>query len=202
MIIGVLAIQGAYMKHVETLNRLNISSRLIKTCDDLNEINGIIFPGGESTTIGKLLVNFGIDKILKQYILGGMPVFATCAGLILLAKKIKSYNQFSFNILDIEIERNAYGRQIESFETDLTLKNIGYVRGVFIRAPKITYTNSNINIIGTYKNSPVLIQQNNILASTFHPELTENCSIHEYFLTNIVQKFSNNQKKKHNVPIQ
>ena len=135
--IGVLAVQGAYMKHVEILDKLKIKSILVKTNNDLNNINGIIFPGGESTTIGKLLVNFGIDKKLKQKILHGLPVFATCAGLILLAKKIKSYNQFTFKILDIEVERNAYGRQIDSFETDLHLKNIGNYRGILLERQKL-----------------------------------------------------------------
>ena len=183
--IGLLALQGDYLKHGERFKSLGISVRNVRTPNDLDWIDGIVFPGGESTTIGKLLVQSGLVAPITAYIQSGLPVFATCAGLILLSKKIIGFEQVQLGLLDIDIERNAYGRQIESFETDILSGTFGNppFRGIFIRAPRIVRLAKSIEILAVFEGAPVLIRQNNILACSFHPELTDDVRIQKYFLS-------------------
>ncbi len=187
--IGILALQGDFEKHKEHLIKLKVNTRIIKNSEDLKGLDGLILPGGESTTIGKLSVRFNLIEPIKEMIQKGLPVFGTCAGAILLAKGIEGPEQIKFGVMDITITRNAYGRQVDSFETDINIDAISEhpLRCVFIRAPIISKTGINVKIIGKYKSNPILVQENNMLAGTFHPELTENLAVHEYFL-NIIRK--------------
>ncbi len=187
--IGILALQGDFEKHKEHLTRLKVNTKFVRHTEDLSGINGLILPGGESTTIGKLMDRFKLLEPIRKMIENGLPVFGTCAGAILLADRIEGYEQTKLGTMDIKVTRNAYGRQVDSFETDIIINKISNkpVRCVFIRAPIITNIGNNVKILGDYNRSPILIQENNILASTFHPELTDNTAVHEYFLS-IVKK--------------
>lgn len=189
MIIGVLAIQGAYQEHIETLNKIKeytIESKLVKTKQDFNNLDALIIPGGESTVLSKFIVKWNLFDTILEFT-KNKPVFGTCAGAILLSKN------GLLKVTDIELERNAYGSQINSFMSINYIKNIGNFNCIFIRAPKIintdyleeNSTNLNIDILSKNNNNIILIKQNNILLCTFHPEL-ENSIIHEYFINNFV----------------
>ena len=181
--IGVLALQGDVEKHLAIIKKSGARAIPVRTAEEIKSIKGLIIPGGESTTIGMLLKRFKLFDILKQRIIHGLPVFGTCAGLILLAKKLINNTQTHLGCLDITVLRNAYGPQIESFEVDLNIPSLGEkpFQGVFIRAPIIKKNEKTVEILAEYETNPVLIRQKNILASTFHPELTKDIRIHEYF---------------------
>ncbi|HEQ72412.1 MAG TPA: pyridoxal 5'-phosphate synthase glutaminase subunit PdxT [Spirochaetia bacterium] len=183
--IGILALQGDVEKHVTALHTVGGSPTLVRRPDDLAGVQGLVIPGGESTTIGKLLIRFGLFEPLGALIREGLPVYGTCAGMILLATKIVGYDQPSFSCLDVTVERNAYGPQVMSFEADLTIPCLGEkpVRAVFIRAPVIRKTGKNVTVLARFEDIPVLVREHNILASSFHPELTDEPRIHRYFLT-------------------
>ena len=188
MKIGILALQGAFLEHQKILNDLNVENILVKTAEDLENIDGIILPGGESTAIGKLLRDFNILEPLKNKIKNGFPVFGTCSGMILLAKKITDSDISHLGTMDIEVKRNAYGRQLGSFETFETFKGIDKkIKMVFIRAPYVNNFEKNIEVLATVNSHIVAVKEKNMLAISFHPELTEDASIHKYFL-NIVKK--------------
>ncbi len=198
MKIGVLDIQGSVEEHFKALKKLSsqkVEPVKVKTVDDLKKVRGLIIPGGESTTIGKLLKRFGLkDEIIKLAKSGKLAIWGTCAGAILLAKKIVGDKQKDhveqLGLMDIAVERNAYGRQIESFETQLEF-NLGpaanwygssVVSGIFIRAPKIVSVGKNVKILAKYKNKIVAVRQGKFLATNFHPELTDEINIHQYFV--------------------
>ena len=188
MKIGILALQGAFLEHQKILNDLNVENILVKTAEDLENIDGIILPGGESTAIGKLLRDFNILEPLKNKIKNGFPVFGTCSGMILLAKKITDSDISHLGTMDIEVKRNAYGRQLGSFETFETFKGIDKkIKMVFIRAPYVNNFEKNVEVLATVNSHIVAVKEKNMLAISFHPELTEDASIHKYFL-NIVKK--------------
>lgn len=188
MKIGILALQGAFLEHQKILTDLNVENILVKTAKELENIDGIILPGGESTTIGKLLRDFNILEPLKNKIKNGFPVFGTCSGMILLAKKITDSDISHLGTMNIEVKRNAYGRQLGSFETFQTFKGIDKkIKMIFIRAPYVNNFEKNIEILATVNNHIVAVREKNMLAVSFHPELTEDVSIHKYFL-NIVKK--------------
>lgn len=180
--IGILAIQGDVIEHVRALNTLNISPKEVRLPKDLDGIKGLIIPGGESTTIMKLLKRFGLDKaIIKKYNQKKLSIYGTCAGAIILAKTITNHpDQPSLKLIDIEIQRNGYGRQQESFEQKLKIldKNIDCI---FIRAPIIKNVGKDITIIKKLS-SPIMVRSDRILITTFHPELTDNNLIHKYFV--------------------
>lgn len=180
--IGVLALQGAFVEHEEALKKCGAQTLQVRTKDDLLKIDGLIIPGGESTTIGKLIVKHGLDNIIINRANQGLPIWGTCAGMILLAKEIEGSNQFRLNLMDISVKRNAFGRQIESFETELEIEEIGKTKGVFIRAPYVEKVWGNAKILCVFKNKIVMAKQNNLLSTAFHPELTEELDIHKYFL--------------------
>jgi len=195
--IGVLALQGDVEEHVKAmekaLERLNVNGEVleVKNLEELLSVQALAIPGGESTTIGKLLVRRNLLEPLKDRITLGMPVFATCAGLILLAKQIRDRvvgetNQPSLGVLDVEVVRNAFGRQRESFEVDLEFKGIGLVRAVFIRAPAITKVGNSVDVLSRLNDYIVAVREGNILALAFHPEVTEDTRIHEFFLKEFV----------------
>lgn len=182
--VGILGLQGDFARHYSVLERLRAHALIVVSPEELDRVDALIIPGGESTTMGKLMASFRLLEPLQERIRAGMPVFGTCAGMILLAADITGSTQQRIGALDIEVNRNAYGRQIESFEADVPVTFIGDpVRGVFIRAPKIVRVGPGIETLGLFEESPVLIRQGTILACSFHPELTEETRIHEYFLT-------------------
>ena len=185
--IGVLALQGAFAKHIDSCKRLGAEAKEFRDVEELGNLSALIIPGGESTTIGMLLERRGLLEPLKIAILAGLPVFGTCAGAILLAKNIAGSTQLRLGTMDIEIERNAYGSQVDSFEATL---DISYpesptnheFEGVFIRAPRIASVDKNVTVLGSFGGDAVLVRQKNMLAASFHPELTADSSIHRYFL--------------------
>lgn len=186
MKIGVLALQGAFAEHERMLERLGIEYVEIREKTQLDEsFDGIIVPGGESTTQGKLLRETGLMEPLKQAIAAGLPVFGTCAGLILLAKRLSNDTNVYFDALDVTVKRNAYGRQLGSFKTDLLVKDIGTVPAVFIRAPYVEQVGKGVDILAEVDGKVVAVRQNNILATAFHPELTDDTRVHQYFLSMI-----------------
>ncbi|MEG1095487.1 MAG: pyridoxal 5'-phosphate synthase glutaminase subunit PdxT [Clostridiales bacterium] len=188
MIIGVLAIQGGFAEHINMLKKHNIATVEIRKKTDLDhDFQGLIIPGGESTTITKLLHELDIYEPLAAKIKNGLPVFGTCAGLILLAKNINNQENSGLNAIDITVERNGYGRQSSSFSSMGTMKNIGKIPMVFIRAPYITKTAPNVEILSEVEGKIVAAQEGNILVTSFHPELTDDFSTHNYFL-NMVEK--------------
>ena len=180
--IGVLALQGDFKEHVEMLNKCNVDSVEVRMPEDLKDVNGLIVPGGESTTMGNLMQQHGLDEEIIKKNKNGMPIYGTCAGAIILSKNIIGSGQPRLNLLDIFVKRNDYGRQIDSFEAELKIDEIGKFNGIFIRAPVIEKINSRVKVLSKLNSHPVLVQQKNILASTFHPELTNDKRVHEYFV--------------------
>lgn len=189
--IGVLALQGAFREHCRMLAELGAQTREIRQAKDIDSLDGLILPGGESTTIGKLLLELGIFEPLTQLIKSGMPVLGTCAGLILLCKEIAGSAQPRLGVLDALIERNAFGRQNESFETFLDVPAWGMepYPAIFIRAPLLRQVGENVRILASLtkngENRAVAVRQNNILGISFHPELSRDFRCHEYFLNMI-----------------
>jgi len=183
--IGVLGIQGAIQEHLSILRKAGVEPSWLKDRKELDSVTALVMPGGESTTMIKLLKRFEMWEALRNRIEDGMPVLATCAGMILLSKTIENVvNQDSLGVLDISVKRNGYGRQINSFEVDLQIDEIGPepFRAVFIRAPKIESIGGEVRVLTSYEESPVLVRQGNVLAASFHPELTGDLRIHRYFL--------------------
>ncbi|GAV22104.1 pyridoxal 5'-phosphate synthase glutaminase subunit PdxT [Carboxydothermus pertinax] len=187
MKIGVLAMQGAFREHQHTLNKLGVEAVKLRRVEELLEVAGVIIPGGESTTIGKLLTDFKLMEPLREKILEGLPVFGTCAGMILLAKEIENSNQPRLGTMDIKVARNAFGRQVDSFEADLEIPEVGQepVRAVFIRAPYILEVKPNVKVLAKIDDKIVMARQDNMLVSAFHPELTDDLRIHRYFIEKV-----------------
>lgn len=188
-IIGILGMQGAIAEHQEILIQIpHTKTRIVKTAKDLDCIDGLILPGGESTAIGKLLDSFSLKEILQQKIISGLPVFGTCAGLILLAKNIENQTNTHLATMDITVKRNGYGSQLDSFSTNLLIPTIDKnmpIPLVFIRAPYITKTDKDVQILATLDNKIIAVRQKNMLVSSFHPELTNDLRFHQYFLSMI-----------------
>lgn len=188
MKIGILALQGAFQEHKNILDSLNIDNCLVKTKEQLKDIDGIILPGGESTAMGKLLRDFDILEPLKEKIKNGFPVFGTCSGMILLAEKLSNSEVVHLGVMGIEVKRNAYGRQLGSFETLGDFKGIDKkVKMVFIRAPYVENIKEGAEILSIVNGNITAVREKNMLAVSFHPELTDDTSVHEYFL-DIVKK--------------
>lgn len=188
-IIGILGMQGAIAEHQEILLQIpHTKTHIVKTAKDLDCIDGLILPGGESTAIGKLLDYFSLKEILRQKIISGLPVFGTCAGLILLAKNIENQTNTHLATMDITVKRNGYGSQLDSFSTNLLIPTIDKnmpIPLVFIRAPYITKTDKDVQILATLDNKIIAARQKNMLVSSFHPELTCDLRFHQYFLSMI-----------------
>ena len=188
MKVGILALQGDVREHKKVLIKLGVNPIEVKLPLDLEDLDALIIPGGESTTIGMLMKKYKLDSKIKQKHKQGMPIYGTCAGAIVLAKNIIGNDQLKLSLVDISIERNHYGRQIKSFEADLSIKHIGNFKGIFIRSPIIKSFYNGVETLAEHNNNPVMIKQDNILITTFHPELTNDTRIHEYFL-NMVQEY-------------
>lgn len=183
MKIGVLALQGAVAEHIQLIEKAGAEGVVVKKTEQLDEIDGIIIPGGESTTIGKLMRTYGFIDALKEFSRKKKPIFGTCAGLILLAREIVGQEEAHLQLMDIQVERNAFGRQRESFETDLDTKGIDEdVRAVFIRAPLIQKVGEGVEVLATYRDQIVAARQGHLLAASFHPELTDDERMHAYFI--------------------
>lgn len=183
--IGVLGLQGAIEEHQNVVNQLGYDCILVKTEEELNQVDAIILPGGESTSMGKQLDWFGLlQPLCKKIKEDKLPVFGTCAGMILLAKEIESYqNQIRIGAMDIAVKRNAYGSQLDSFISEIDVKGIeNKVPAVFIRAPRIETLSSNVEVLSSWDSHPILVKQENMMAASFHPELTQDYSIHKLFI--------------------
>ena len=188
MNIGVLALQGAFIEHRQMLEKLGISSFEIRQKKDLNtSLDGLIIPGGESTVQGKLLYELGLFEPVKNLIANGLPVFGTCAGLILLAKEIKNDTRTHLSLMNITAVRNAYGRQLGSFYTESEFDGLGKIPMTFIRAPYIKEVHGNAVALAYANGRIVAAKENNMLVTAFHPELNESLAVHQYFADMIRQ---------------
>jgi len=183
MKIGVLALQGAVAEHIRSITLAGAEGVPIKKVEQLEGIDGLIIPGGESTTIGKLMRKYEFMDAIRQFSAEGKPIFGTCAGLIVLAERIQGDEEAHLKLMDITVARNAFGRQRESFETDLPVKGIEEpVRAVFIRAPLILEVGAGVEVLSTYKDEIVTARQGHLLAASYHPELTDDYRLHQYFV--------------------
>ena len=183
--IGVLALQGAFNAHAQALRQLNADVREIRLPQDLDGVAGVVLPGGESTTMSQLLLSSGVFDVLTQRIADGLPALGTCAGLILLAKRVLDArpDQVSCSVLDVTVRRNGYGRQIDSFEADIAITGLETpFTAVFIRAPIIEEVGSGVEILAMHDGAPVAVAAQNVIAASFHPELTSDVRFHELFL--------------------
>lgn len=191
MNIGVLALQGAFREHREALDALGVATTEVRTLEDLAGVDALILPGGESTTIGKLLERAGLCSLLRERLRDAMPTLGTCAGLILLAKDVVDGrpDQVSLGALDATVRRNAYGTQLASFETPVTIDGLGGspFPGVFIRAPVVEAVGPTVDVLAEHSGRPVLVREGRIWASTFHPELSGDLRVHELFLSEVMR---------------
>lgn len=193
MKIGVLAMQGAFLEHQKAFEKEGAVTVQVRTPKELSDIDGLVIPGGESTTMGKMLVRYGMLEPLRNMIAKGFPVFGTCAGLVLLSERIEGgiEGQQLLGLLNVKTCRNGYGRQVESFEAGVEMKNgLGSApfHGVFIRAPIICETGPGVRELARYGGAPVAVRQKNILAVSFHPELTDDGRFHRYFIEMVKEK--------------
>jgi len=182
--VGVLALQGAVTEHIESFAALGVEAVPIRLPSQINGLAALVLPGGESTTISRLMKDFALLEEVRRLAQQGFPMFGTCAGLILLAKKVVDFKLDTIGILNIEVRRNAYGRQVDSFEADLHIDVLGAppFRGVFIRAPMVEAVGEGVEVLCQLNGVPVAVRQDKILACSFHPELTEDIRFHKYFL--------------------
>ena len=189
MQVGVLALQGAFAAHSECLTSIGVQSVEVRTPEQLNSVDALLMPGGESSTMSQLLESSGLFDPISTRIADGMPVFGTCAGMILLASEILDgrSDQRSFSAIDISVRRNAFGRQVDSFESTIN-SPVGDFHGVFIRAPRIERVGKEVEVLGSINNEPVLVRQGNVLAASFHPELSNDARLHEYFVSITVNR--------------
>jgi 5'-phosphate synthase pdxT subunit len=185
--VGILAVQGDFAMHAKMLGRIGAPWKLIKHARELGDAGGLIMPGGESTTMLKFFATEGLGEAVKDFAASGKPIFGTCAGTILLAKEVLNPSQERLGLMDITVERNAYGRQIDSAVRQGECPELSDhpVEMVFIRAPIIRRVGAGVRVLGRSDGIPVLVEQGNLLAATFHPELTEDETIHRYFLTKL-----------------
>ncbi len=184
MRIGVLGMQGDIEEHLAMLDKIGVENVRVKSIKVLDTVDGLIIPGGESTTMVKLLKITGLFNELKKRIRNGFPVYGTCAGMILLAKEIVSHpEQDSLKVLDVSVNRNGYGRQVESFVANISIASIGGIpfKAIFIRAPQIVRIGKDVEILATYNGDPVMIKSGRIFASSFHPEISKDTRVHEMF---------------------
>lgn len=189
MKIGVLALQGAVAEHIKKIEYLGHDGIIVKKTEQLEALDGLILPGGESTAIGKLIDKYGFRQALIDFSKQKKPIYGTCAGLILLAKEINNSGNIHLGLMDVKAERNAFGRQRESFEVNIDIKGVGdSYRAVFIRAPYIMSVKDDVEVLASYDDKIVAARQNHLLCCAFHPELTDDIRMHQYFL-NMVEEY-------------
>ena len=187
-LVGVLALQGAFAAHQRALESAGATTRQVRQPGDLDGIDALVMPGGESTTMSRLLTTSGLFDDIKALLSDGLPVLGTCAGMILLATEVLDGrpDQLSFGAIDIPVQRNGYGRQIDSFETDLDV--VGFdtpFHAVFVRAPKVVAIGANVEVIAEYDGVPVVVRQGHVMVASFHPELTGDARLHAKFLQEV-----------------
>lgn len=189
MLIGVLALQGAFREHEKALRACgsDMETRQIRLPGQLEGLDGLVIPGGESTTMGKLMIQYGLLDPIRDRALKGMPIFGTCAGLIMLATDINGSDQPRLGLMNMLVERNAFGRQVDSFEADIEMEFLGPepFKAVFIRAPYIIKAGPGVEVLAMYGEKIVLARQGKFLAAAFHPELTGDKRLHRYFINNM-----------------
>jgi 5'-phosphate synthase pdxT subunit len=186
--IGVLALQGAFIEHIHMLERLGVEAREVRLPHEFEAVDALIIPGGESTTIGKLMVRFALDEPIRQAALAGKPIWGTCAGMILLAKDIGGLRQPLIGVMDVVVERNAFGRQLDSFEAALEMPMLGpeLFHAVFIRAPLIHSVSGDTEVLARLADGRIVAaRERNLLATSFHPELTADDRLHRYFIEQV-----------------
>ena len=184
MRIGVLALQGDFGLHARALEKCGVEAVEVRKPPELDEVDGLVMPGGESTTLLKLMDAWDFVPALEKFHSEGKPIFGTCAGLIILAREVESPKQFSLGLIDVTVERNAYGRQRESFEAHGTAKLDGQaipLEMFFIRAPRIRRVGPGVEVLAEHGGEPVMARQDRVLVATFHPELTDTTTVHQYF---------------------
>lgn len=184
--VGVLALQGDVREHIRALTGAGATPFPVRYPEEVGEVDALVMPGGESTTIGKLLDRFELSEPIRERARDGMPLYGTCAGLILMASEIEGRDgaPHRMGLMDMTVERNAYGRQVDSFEADLVVDGLpDPFRAVFIRSPVVTRVGSSVDVLARHDGDPVLVRAGNLMASTFHPELTGDNRIHELFVT-------------------
>ncbi|NBU93969.1 MAG: pyridoxal 5'-phosphate synthase glutaminase subunit PdxT [Actinobacteria bacterium] len=194
MLVGVLALQGDFREHINSLSDFGVTAVAVKTKEEIQQIDALVLPGGESTTIAKLARSFNLFDLMQKRISDGMPTYGSCAGMILLADRIEDaiVGQESFGGIDMTVRRNAFGRQVDSFETELKFEGITQpsIRAVFIRAPWVEKLGPGVQVLAEVKSAdgsthPVAVRQGNLLATSFHPELTGDNRVHKFFIEQI-----------------
>ena len=187
--IGVLSLQGDFAEHIAAFEQIGCCARGVKTPAAVAESDALVIPGGESTTIGKLCERFGVGEAIREMHEAGKPIWGTCAGMILLAKEIENSDQWRLGLMDTAVARNAFGRQVDSFETDVEIAGIEgeAVRAVFIRAPFVTRVWGEGKVLAQFQDKIIMVRQGNLLATAFHPELTDDRRVQEYFLGMVEQ---------------
>jgi 5'-phosphate synthase pdxT subunit len=194
MRVGVLALQGDFAKHIEVLRSLGVETQEIRKPEDLAECDGLIIPGGESTVIMRQIDRIGMRQPLVEFA-GQKPIFGTCAGLILMSKEVEGASIQPLQLLDVKVERNAFGRQVESFRAcvslELTPEHSKVFPAFFIRAPRIRACKEGVQVLATFEEEPILVRQGHHLGASFHPELTSDPQVHQYFIEIIRQKKEN-----------
>jgi pyridoxal 5'-phosphate synthase pdxT subunit len=186
MKIGVLALQGAFIEHIRVLSKLGVSAIEIRSATELQSLDGLIIPGGESTSIIKIMQDYKLTEPLRVMAQKGFPLWGTCAGMICLARRVTNNELITLAVMDISIRRNAFGRQIDSFETDLSVPTLGQIpfHAIFIRAPIIENVGKSVEVLAKLPDgTPVAARQGRLLVTSFHPELTDDSRFHDYFLT-------------------
>jgi pyridoxal 5'-phosphate synthase pdxT subunit len=184
--IGVLALQGDFERHLAAFRELDVPATEVRVPEDLQGLSGLVLPGGESTAMLKLMEGTGMEDAIRSFHERGGALFGTCAGLILIADRVTQPEQRSLHLLDVDVERNAYGRQADSFEADLkTSIDQEPLRGVFIRAPRMTRHGASVEVLARADGEAVLVRQGNVLAATFHPEMTADLRVHRYFVEEV-----------------
>ena len=189
-VIGILALQGAFDAHELAVRRCGATTVQVRTAEDLDRVDALVMPGGESTTMSHLLSTSGLFDPIAKRLSDDMPVFGTCAGMILLAQKVYDArpDQHSFSALDIDVRRNAYGRQVDSFECDMEVTGLDApFHAVFIRAPRVERVGEGVEVLASHESIPVLVRQGHVLAASFHPELTSDDRIHEQFIAMVTE---------------
>jgi pyridoxal 5'-phosphate synthase pdxT subunit len=198
MKIGVLALQGAFRAHLQTLADLGVAARDVRTPAHLAEVDALVMPGGESTTMSRLLTSSGLFDQIKARASEGMAVFGTCAGMILLATEVLDGrpDQRSFGVIDLTVRRNGYGRQLDSFETELDVAGLAEpFHGVFIRAPRVEAAGAAVEVLASHAGDPVLVRQGRVMAAAFHPELTADTRLHERFVELVRSETDDDQER-------
>jgi 5'-phosphate synthase pdxT subunit len=186
--IGVLGLQGAVREHVQAIEAAGAVAIIVKHAEQLKELEGLVLPGGESTTMQRLIDRYGMMELLRQFAADGKPIFGTCAGLILLAKNVIGQQTPHIGVMDVIVERNSFGRQVDSFEIPLSIKNMGEnFPAIFIRAPHIVTVGPNVEVLANYDGRVVLAKDGQFLGCSFHPELTEDQRIMAYFVQMVEQ---------------